>query len=416
VPRLRGVIVAVSSVVIAGLLFGYSLDGLESVMIQERIDPSSAPAIMRGALIVYAALAWITLEMARRNKAALIARRPVFSLLLTVAGLCGLSCLPVVHGMARVLLWSILTVVATNIWFLCYGLVDQRTRDPMPTLFRLGVFHPFSGTSSVPWGKGAAFLKKTQAKTPRELAITQLKAIKLVFWALVLLDIEKLLFFVSVFWLRVPALANVEAAYFDHRALPVLVGWASLILGTVQGALALTIVGHQAVAVARVAGFRLPRNTYRLLEARSLAEYWNRYFYYFKELLVDFFFLPTFLRTFRSHTSLRVFFATFMAAGVGNAIFHFVLTIRYVASEGIVDASINFTSYLFYSVVLATAIAVSQVRSTMGIQLPVTRLGRFGAFVWIWTFVVCVHVFGDESRTYTLTDRLQFMAHLMELN
>jgi hypothetical protein len=413
VPHLRSAIVAVATVAVIGLLFGYPLDGVKSVMVQERISPSAATGIMRGALIAYVVMAWIALELARRNKGLLIARRPVFAILLVAAGLCALTCLPVIHGITRVLLWSLLTVFTTNIWFLCYGLVDQRARDPMPALFHLGIFHPFSGTSSVPWGKGAAFLKKAQAKTPRDLAVTQLKAIKLLFWSLVLLEMEKLVFFVSVIWLRVPELPKVEAAYFGHHAVPVLIGWVSLILNTVIGAMSLTVSGHQAIAVARLAGFRLPRNTYRLLEARSLAEYWNRYYYYFKELLVEFFFLPTFLRTFRNHPRLRVFFATFMAAGVGNAIYHFVRRIGFVASEGLATATVNFTSYIFYCAVLATAIAISQVRSTVGIQLPTSRLGRFGAFVWIWTFVVCVHIFGDESRSYTLSERIHFMASLM---
>jgi len=413
VPRLRSAIVAIATLNVIGLLFGYPLDGVKAVMVQERVSPLAATTIMRGALVAYTTMVWIALHITRRNKGLLIARRPVVALLLISAGLCGLTCLPVIHGIARVLLWSLLTVVTTNIWFLCYGLVDQRARDPMAPLFRLGIFHPFSGTSSVPWGKGAAFLNKTLAKNPRDLAITQLKAIKLLFWAIVLLDIEKLIFFVSVAWLHIPELAKVEAAYFGHHVAPAWIGWASLILDTVIAALSLTVSGHQAIAVGRLAGFRLPRNTYRLLEARSLAEYWNRYFYYFKELLVEFFFLPTFLRTFRNYPRLRVFFATFMAAGVGNAIYHFVRRIGFVASEGLVNATVNFTSYIFYCVVLATAIAISQVRSTAGVQLPTSRLGRFSAFAWIWTFVVCVHIFGDESRTYTLSERLQFMANLM---
>lgn len=413
VPRLRSAIVAIATLAVMGLLFGYPLDGVKAVMVQERISPQTATAIMRGAVIAYAIMAWIAIELARRNKGLLLARRPVFSLLFIAAGLYALTSFPMVHGVTRVLLWALLTAFTTNIWFLCYGLVDQRARDPMPPLFRVGIFHPFSGTSSVPWGKGAAFLKKAQATTPRDLAVTQLKAIKLLFWSLILLDIEKLVFFVSIIWLHLPELVKVQAAYFGHHRMPALIGWASLILDTALGAMSLAVAGHQAIAVARLAGFRLPRNTYRLLEARSLAEYWNRYYYYFKELLVEFFFLPTFLRTFRNHPRLRVFFATFMAAGVGNAIYHFVRRIGFVASEGVAAAMVNFTSYVFYCTVLAIAIAISQVRTASGIQLPTSRWGRFGAFVWIWTFVVCVHIFGDETRFYTLSERIEFMGSLM---
>src|SRR6202008_162066 len=111
----------------------------------------------------------------------------------------------------------------------------------------------------------------------------------------------------------IPTLEGVQAAYFQHRPYPIAMGWTALVLDVVFSALALATAGHQAIAVARLAGYRLPRNTWRPLESRSLADFWNRYYYYFKELLVDFFFLPAFLRAFRRHPRLRIFFATFMA-------------------------------------------------------------------------------------------------------
>ena len=160
----------------------------------------------------------------------------------------------------------------------------------------------------------------------------------------------------------------------------------------------------------------MPRNTWRPLESRTLAEFWNRYYYYFKELLVEFFFLPTFLRTFRNHPRLRVFFSTFMAAGVGNALYHFIRDISLVATIGLSATIESFTSYLFYCAVLATGIGLSQARSSAGARLPSTFSGRFGAFLWIWTFVVCLHVFGNETRFYTLDQRLSFMASLVGVN
>jgi D-alanyl-lipoteichoic acid acyltransferase DltB (MBOAT superfamily) len=180
--------------------------------------------------------------------------------------------------------------------------------------------------------------------------------------------------------------------------------------------LSMAMHGHKIIALARLAGFRLPRNMRRPLEARTLAEFWNRYYYYFKELLVEFFFVPTFLRTFRKHPRLRMFFSTFMAAGVGNAIFHFLSDFRLVATLGWSSAVETFTSYLFYCAVLATGIGISQVRTSSGANPPTTRLGKLLAFLWVWTFVICLNVFGNETRVYSLDQRLSFMASVMGIN
>ena len=53
----------------------------------------------------------------------------------------------------------------------------------------------------------------------------------------------------------------------------------------------------------------------------TLVEFWNRYYYYFKELLVRFFFMPVFMQLggkLRDWPRLRLFVAVFAAAFVGN--------------------------------------------------------------------------------------------------
>ncbi len=79
--------------------------------------------------------------------------------------------------------------------------------------------------------------------------------------------------------------------------------WASLVLHLRVDLLDISVFGHLAVAGARMAGFKALRNTHRPLESRSIADFWNRYYFYFKELLVDFFFLPTYLRWFKAPTA-----------------------------------------------------------------------------------------------------------------
>ena len=306
--------------------------------------------------------------------------------------------------------------MVSYLWFLAYALVDQRTREPSPALFQLGTFHPFWGSTTVPFGKGAAYLRKTLSKTRQDLAVTQIKGLKLLTWALMLQYLESgLSWLFNTAWI-LPNLNDLQTLYVQGQAYSIASAWGALIWTTADSALHLAVGGHQVIAIARLAGFRLPRNTWRPLEARTIAEYWNRYYFYFKELLVDFFFFPTFLRVFRKHPRLRTFFATFMAAGVGNAVFHFFKDIQIVAEVGLWNALISFESYLFYCFMLALGISISQVRMNRGIKPSSSRYAIVWSFLCVWGFVLCLHIFGDESRNHSLYERLSFMASLFGFN
>jgi hypothetical protein len=266
--------------------------------------------------------------------------------------------------------------------------------------------------SPTPFGKGAAFLRRHQAKTNEELAVTQLKALKLLAWAGLLMLLREALTALIEVRLGIPDTRAVFAAFLQEQPFATATNWASLIWASLDGMLWLAIWGHKIIAVARLAGFRLPRNTWRPLQARTLAEFWNRYYYYFKELLVEFFFFPTFLRTFRVHPRLRVFFATFMAAGVGNALYHFIRDLRDVAGLGWATAAENYVSYLFYCLLLATGIGVSQARISAGRVLPASFAGGLWNLLCVWSFFVCLRVFGDETRGFPLLDRVAFFLSL----
>ena len=117
---------------------------------------------------------------------------------------------------------------------------------------------------------------------------------------------------------------------------------------------------HIIIAIIRMCGFKALRNTYRPLASRTIAEFWNRFFYYFKELLVEFFFYPVFFRYFKNRPLLRMYTATMAAAFFGNFLFHFMRDIFYVIELGFFEAMIAFHSYFAYSFVLGNAIFLSQ--------------------------------------------------------
>lgn len=390
----------------------------DGVRVLEGLPAPTARAVVGLALLAYLGVAAAALAWSRHHPQAWLARRPVLGGLGATALLAAVASAPWLHGAWRLATWVFLAAFTTYLWALAYAIADQRTRARGPLAWQLGLLHPMWRASAwsaspTPFGKGAAFLRQHQAASDEALAVTQLKALKLMAWAGVLLLAHRGLAQVVEVRLGVPSTQAVYAAFLAGHPVPRPVSWAALVWATLGGALGFAVWGHKIVAVARLAGFALPRNTWRPLQARTLAEFWNRYYFYFKELLVEFFFFPTFLRVLRPHPRLRLFFATFMAAGVGNAVYHFTRDIHQVAALGWQEAVSSFSSYLVYSAILATGIGLSQARTSAGRRLPEGWAGRLWCGWWVWFFFVCLQVFGDEGRGFTLGERIAFCLQLL---
>jgi hypothetical protein len=159
-------------------------------------------------------------------------------------------------------------------------------------------------------------------------------------------------------------------------------------------------------------GWRIPRNTRNPLASRTLAEFWNRYFFYFKEMLVDFFFYPAFLHWFKKNPKLRIAFATFCAAGAGNFLFHFMRETHIFASREFHDALAVFQSAAFYSLALAAGLIISQWR---GVKLT----PEMGFWRWhvlprlnVFVFFCFLKIFDDLSGNGTFAERAAFALSL----
>ena len=395
-----------------GLAENAILEDIGVVMQQEQMA-GPPPIVLASLFLLFVMIgAWGSLEWVRRHPHCLLARRPLLCLLALEVVLCGLTTMDGMQGLPRVMLWSMLIVLTPYVWFLPFAIVDQRSQQASPRLMQLAVLRPFWSPTYLPFGKGAAFLRKHLSKTPEDLAITQLKAIKLLIWSNALLALKSAMTLVFEDHLQIPSVEVALDAFLRGQPYPIAVGWACLLLSTAKYALTIALWSALFIGIARLAGYRLPRGCWRPLESRTLMEYFNRFHYYFKELLVDFFFLPTFFAVFRAYPRLRMFFATLMAAGVGNALWHFLRQIDNVATMGLAGAIDSFTSYLFYCVILATGIGISQVRASVGIRPSATHFGMLYSGLFVWSFVVCLHVFGGESSRHTLLERVLFMMSL----
>ena len=390
-----------------------TLANIRAVLAQEGMPASLGPALALAFLCALFIASFALLRHVRQAPQSLFARRPLLLMLAAEALLCALGGLGLLHGWPRVLVWSAVFIFTPYLWFLPFAIADLRSRTPSPLPLQMAVLRPWWSPAYLPFGKGAAFLRKHLSKTPHELAVTQLKAIKLLVWANLLFALLALLRWVFDERMAVPAVDDAIGAFLAGQPLARPLAWAAIVLAAARYALQVAAWAHLFIGIARLAGYRLPRGSWRPLEARTLMDYFNRFHYYFKELLVDLFFMPTFFRMFKHHPRLRMFFATFMAAGVGNALWHFTRNIDEVATHGLGSALTSYTSYLFYATVLAIGVGLSQVRANMGLRPATTPLARVASFGFVWSFVIGIHVFGDGSRIHTLTERLRFMAALL---
>lgn len=388
-----------------------TLDNIVAVVAMENLGDFPSVLVAISLLLLLAVATGMTLQWVHRAPGSFLAQRTLVSMLALEGLLCGIGSLDLIHGLPRAILWSAIFVLTPYLCFIPYAIVDQRVKSPGPMTLQMGVLRPFWSPTYLSFNKGTTFLKKHLAQNPVDLAITQLKAIKLLLWANILFAIRDGLGWLFEAQLLIPSVEHAIDEFLVGTRYSRPIGWAALIISTARFSLQIAIWAHLFMGIARLAGYRLPRGSWRPLESRTLMDYFNRFHYYFKEFLVDFFFIPSFFKVFRGHPRSRMFFATFMAAGVGNAMWHFVRDIDLVATQGLVSALGSFASYAFYALLLAIGVGLSQVRMNRGIKPSATLIGRLYSFLFVWSFVVCMHVFSDGSRKHTLYERLSFMAN-----
>jgi len=298
-------------------------------------------------------------------------QRPVLSLLIFYFLLVFLASQHLCHGVAQVLLWSFIALFGGYFWFMCYALVDSRPETPS-LLLQIGTFHPFWGSTTTPIGKGVANLRNVEALDAPGFAVSQIKAVRLIICC-VILQIALIAMKKARVFFGVPNLTGALQRQVAGAPYAPAYCWISLVTAFFEAILHMASIGNAMVACARMAGFQLLRNTYKPLQAKTIAEFWNRFYFYFKELLVDFFFYPAFLRCFKRHRRLRIIFATFMAASVGNVIFHFMRDIETVTTAGFWGGIVMMRTYAFYSLLLTAGIVASQMKvlPPAGCQLSV---------------------------------------------
>lgn len=282
----------------------------------------------------------------------------------------------------------------------------------------------WGNASAAPYGKGYDYLSSCEARDEDALARTQLSGLKLLLLALIcglgvdLLD--GLVFGDDNFFRRALGGFTLDVAstgkMIKHpdTAAPLWKGWVAIYCELFRQVLVRCSKGHVIIACLRFGGFYVFRNTYKPLAAETILEFWNRYYYYFKELLVNFFFFPVYTRYFKQSPRLRIAAAVFASAFVGNMYYHIIASPAFAHGDW-TRLWAEFNPRLLYCLVLALGIYLSMLREKWRPKggpprsWPRRALAIFG----VWTFFAFIHLWAKDS--YTHAARFHFVLELIGL-
>jgi len=338
-------------------------------------------------------------------------QRPVAVLLIGFAVLILFACAATPRSLLYSILWDLVGLMASYFWFIGYSLIDRSSKPARDLTLELATYRPIWGSTNTPFPKGAAYLRRIEAKNPEQLAVAQLKGLKLLAWAIVLaaFQVSWMGFFHG--YLQIPT--SDQALTMSVQGTPFAwhLCWESQILAFFEIILTFTIFGHRFIAGCRMAGFNALRNTYRPLSSTTITEFFNRFYYYFKELLVDFFFYPTFFRYWKGHKRLRMIFAIFAAAFFGNSLYHLMRDWQFVRDDGLWRAVANYQVLFFYNAILATGLCISQLRNRGPKPTGFFRRRILPVF-GVGFFYCMLNVFEADERMYPLVEHLKYLAGL----
>lgn len=374
------------------------------------IVPASASFIGFG--LVFMAFAFLLISNQTSRRIGVIARHPVWFMLLLGAGFAAVTVLVPQSNPLFSASWISLGYLSGSFFFVGYILLDARSRKALPAYQQLGFLRPVWAAGSVPL-KGPAFFRKFEAKTSEELAATRLKAIKLLVWAAILFCVHELLFSRTLSGtLGIPHLETAIPSIAAGAEASLASRWLILAVTFLSELMIFAVAIHVFIAVIRMAGFGVPRGMARPLSSRTMSEFWSRYLFYFKELLADFFFYPTFQRFFKNHPRLRLAFATFMAAFVGNILFDLISDSPGFVINGFLTTVENYYSYAIYAGALTAGLIWSQLFQRRTTAKDGWLRHDVVPRVQVILFFGLLQIFDNHSGLVPVGDRISFLASL----
>ena len=311
-------------------------------------------------------------------------------------------------------LWSFIIIYIHYFWFIAYTIAERRILATRDYLLDYGRYLPIWGFTILPYGKGSIYLRKVESFTPVDFAITQLKAVKLAFWAF-LLNYGWMLMNYGQSYFHIPTLDMALSDYASGQHYTIAQAWTCLLNRFFAMLLSLTITGHLAVATCRMCGFRILRNTYKPLQSETVAEFWNRYNFYFKELMAEFYFYPAYFRYFKRMPRFRFFFATLSAATFGNILFHFLAATPNIMIYGLATGLYGFIPFILYACVLGVSIGISQLRSRTQKKQSDGVLKKSISIILVLAFYAILGLFNQSYQSVSILINFKILGSLFNL-
>jgi hypothetical protein len=321
-------------------------------------------------------------------------------------------------GIWRIVLVGLAIKLPFFLWRVGYMLLSAKRGKMAGTGFKdhLMYLWPSYGGSNTPYGKGLEYLSRNEAKDEEALARAQLAGIRLLLlcslWQVVMAVMNGLVFgsdnyvrqALGGFTLDVP---HIEELLKQSRSVSPWMAWACLYFELIRDVLRHAIGGHEIIGIVRLAGFYVFRNTYKPLLSETVVEFWNRYYYYFKEIMVEFFFYPTFIGWFRKWPKVRLLAAVYMAAFVGNMYYHLIGKEEKLANADFHGLWVSLHTRLFYCFMLSAGIFISMLREQRRAGQPRTRifLRRGLSIFGVWTFFAIINIWnqGGSAPFFSVT-------------
>lgn len=320
----------------------------------------------------------------------------------------------------RTVLIGIAAVFPFLIWRCSYLLLSGQHGRVANSSFGDHLFYlwPVFGGTNTPYGKGLDFLSKFEAKTGDELTRSQLAGIKLLIlsvlwdWGIKLMNSG---FYGADSIGGIPAMSVLVK---QGANAPVIASWLCIYCEFLYQVLEHAADGHRIVGAIRLFGFNIFRNTYKPLLAESIVEFWNRYYYYFKEILAIFFFMPTYMRlgnALKKYPSIRLFAAVFAAAFLGNMYYHLLQKTDLLVDGHVFEAIYSLRSRFFYCFLLAIGIFMSMARAQRrnGQILSNTIVARTLRMFGVWTFFSIIFIWNIKAGDFST--RMAFFFNLFGL-
>lgn len=334
------------------------------------------------------------------------------------------------QGAWRSVLLGVAVLFPVLLWRLAYLVLAGQHGRLAASTWRDHLLYlwPAWGGTDTPYGKGLAYLSQCEAKTTETLARSQLAGIRLlllaVLWRLVLTAFNAVVHGDDNWMSRglggwTAGIPELKDLLQPGAVMPRLSAWLSIYANLITDVLRLAVKGHLIIGFLRLYGFNVFRNTYKPLLAETIVEFWGRYYYYFKELLVTFFFMPTFTgpaKRLRHWPRLRLLAAVFAAAFVGNVYYHVIKESGALAQGQfwqVLDAQ---GPRMFYCLLLALGIYVSMLREQgrRGAALQAGRLPRVWRIAGVWTFFSLISIWNTGGGA-TFEARARFFLGLWGL-